>query len=122
MQEDEETRGEKLKALRRGVAEGWLEGRGKEVALNVVDEVVFEAGGGSAPPSEQGKSTGTGNALRPRPGCRGRPPETLLGELLRGPGPLGKAPSTMANVPKEAARLTSASAVAKEGQRRLQEC
>ena len=43
MEEDEETRGEKLKALRRHVAEEWLEGPGKETALSVLDEMVFEA-------------------------------------------------------------------------------
>ena len=45
MEEDEETRGEKLKALRRHVAEEWLEGPGKETALSVLDEMVFEAAG-----------------------------------------------------------------------------
>jgi len=47
MEEDEETRGEKLKSLRRGVAEGWLDGRGKEIALSVLDEMVLEAAGES---------------------------------------------------------------------------
>jgi hypothetical protein len=47
MEEDEETRGEKLKTLRRGVAEGWVDGPGKEVALSVLDEMVFEAAGES---------------------------------------------------------------------------
>ena len=42
---DAETRGEKLKTLRRCVAEGWLDGRGKETALSVLDEMVFEAAG-----------------------------------------------------------------------------
>jgi len=47
MEEDEETRGEKLKTLRRRVAEGWPEGPGKETALSVLDEMVFEAAGES---------------------------------------------------------------------------
>ena len=47
MQEDEETRGEKLKTLRRRVAEDWLDGRGNETALRVLDEMVFEAAGES---------------------------------------------------------------------------
>jgi hypothetical protein len=47
MEEDEETRGEKLKTLRRGIAEGWLEGPGKETALSVLDEMVIEAAGES---------------------------------------------------------------------------
>jgi hypothetical protein len=47
MEEDEETRGEKLKTLRRHVAEKWLEGPGKETALSVLDEMVFEAAGES---------------------------------------------------------------------------
>jgi hypothetical protein len=33
-----------LKALRRRVAEDWLDGQGKETALSVLDELVFEAG------------------------------------------------------------------------------
>jgi hypothetical protein len=45
--QDQETRGEKLKTLRRGVAEGWLDGPGKEIALSVLDEMVFEATGES---------------------------------------------------------------------------
>jgi hypothetical protein len=36
-----------LKTLRRGVAEGWLDGPGKEVALSVLDEMVFETAGES---------------------------------------------------------------------------
>jgi hypothetical protein len=36
-----------LKTLRRGVAERWLDGPGKETALSVLDEMVFEATGGS---------------------------------------------------------------------------
>jgi hypothetical protein len=47
MEEDEETRGEKLKSLRRRVAEEWLEGPGKETALSVLDEMVFDAAGES---------------------------------------------------------------------------
>src|SRR5829696_3841039 len=47
MEEDAETRSEKLKSLRRHVAEEWLEGPGKETALNVLDEMVFEAAGES---------------------------------------------------------------------------
>ena len=47
MEEDAETRSEKLKALRRRVAEDWLDGRGKETALSVLDEMVFEAAGES---------------------------------------------------------------------------
>jgi hypothetical protein len=47
MEEDEETRSEKLKSLRRRVAEEWLEGRAKETALSVLDEMVFEAAGES---------------------------------------------------------------------------
>ena len=47
MEEDAETRGEKLQTLRRRVAEGWLEGPGKETALSVLDEMVFEAAGES---------------------------------------------------------------------------
>ena len=43
MEEDVETRSEKLKSLRRSVAEGWLEGPGKETALSVLDEMVIEA-------------------------------------------------------------------------------
>ena len=45
MEEDAETRNEKLKSLRRRVAEEWLEGAGKETALSVLDEMVFEAAG-----------------------------------------------------------------------------
>jgi hypothetical protein len=44
MEEDAETRSEKLKTLRRRVAEDWLDGQGKEIALSVLDEMVFEAG------------------------------------------------------------------------------
>jgi hypothetical protein len=47
MEEDAETRGEKLKTLRRRVAEGWLEGPGKETALGVLDEMVLETAGES---------------------------------------------------------------------------
>ena len=47
MQEDEETPGEKLKTLRRRVAEDWLDGHGKEVALSVLDEMVLETAGES---------------------------------------------------------------------------
>ena len=42
-----ETRSEKLKSLRRGVAEEWLDGPGKETALSALDEMVFEAAGES---------------------------------------------------------------------------
>jgi len=49
MEEDVETRSDKLKSLRRGVAESWLEGPGKETALAVLDEMVFDAAG-EAPP------------------------------------------------------------------------
>jgi len=52
MEEDAETRSEKLKTLRRCVAEGWLEGPGKETADGVLDEMVFEAAGESPPNSE----------------------------------------------------------------------
>jgi hypothetical protein len=45
--EDDETRREKLKSLRRHVAEDWLDGPGKETALSVLDEMVFEAAGES---------------------------------------------------------------------------
>jgi hypothetical protein len=34
-----------LKSLRRRVAEGWLDGPGKETALSVIDEMVFESAG-----------------------------------------------------------------------------
>jgi hypothetical protein len=47
MEEDEETYGGKLKSLRRRVAEDWLDGPGKETALSVLDEMVFEAAGES---------------------------------------------------------------------------
>ena len=47
MEEDEETRSEKLKSLRRCVAEDWLDGPGKETALSGLDEMVFEAAGES---------------------------------------------------------------------------
>jgi hypothetical protein len=47
MEEDEETRSETLKSLRRHVAEEWLEGPSKETALSVLDEMVFEAAGES---------------------------------------------------------------------------
>jgi hypothetical protein len=47
MEEDAETRSEKLKTLRRRVAEGWLDGPGKVTALSVLDEMVFEAAGES---------------------------------------------------------------------------
>ena len=46
-EEDPETRSEKLKSLRRRVAEDWLDGPGKEVALSVLNEMVFEAAGES---------------------------------------------------------------------------
>jgi hypothetical protein len=52
MEEDEETRGEKLKTLRRRVAEDWLDGPGKETALRVLDEMVLE-------PQESGHRTRT---------------------------------------------------------------
>jgi hypothetical protein len=47
MEDDAETCGEKLTTLRRCVAEEWLEGPGKETALSVLDEMVFEAAGES---------------------------------------------------------------------------
>ena len=47
MEEEEEMGSEKLKSLRRRVAEEWLEGPGKETALSVLDEMVFEAAGES---------------------------------------------------------------------------
>jgi hypothetical protein len=47
MEDDTETRGEKLKTLRRCVAEDWLDGPGKETALSVLDEMVFETAGES---------------------------------------------------------------------------
>ena len=47
MEDDVETRSEKLKCLRRGVAEDWIDGLGKETALSVLDEMVFEAVGES---------------------------------------------------------------------------
>jgi hypothetical protein len=50
MEEDEETRSETLKSLRRHVAEEWLEGPSKETALSVLDEMVFE-GAGEWPPN-----------------------------------------------------------------------
>jgi hypothetical protein len=40
-------RSEKLKSLRRRVAEAWLDGPGKETALRVLDETVLEAAGES---------------------------------------------------------------------------
>jgi hypothetical protein len=43
--QDAETRSEWLKSLRRRVAEGWLDGPGKETALSVIDEMVFESAG-----------------------------------------------------------------------------
>jgi hypothetical protein len=43
MEEDEETRGEKLKTLRRRVAEDWRDSPGKETALDVLDEMVLAA-------------------------------------------------------------------------------
>ena len=52
MEEDEETRSEKLKSLRRRVAEDWLDGPGKETALSVLDEMVFEAAGEWPPNSD----------------------------------------------------------------------
>jgi hypothetical protein len=52
MEEDEETRGEKLKTLRRRVAEDWLDGPGKETALRVLDEMVLEAAGEWPPNSD----------------------------------------------------------------------
>jgi hypothetical protein len=42
VEEDAETRSERLKALRRRVAEDWLDGPGKERALSVLDEMLFE--------------------------------------------------------------------------------
>jgi hypothetical protein len=47
MEEDGETRSEELKSLRRRVAEGWLDSPGKETALSVLDEMVFETAGES---------------------------------------------------------------------------
>ena len=47
MGNDAERRSEELKSLRRRVAERWLEGPGKETALSVLDEMVFEAAGES---------------------------------------------------------------------------
>jgi hypothetical protein len=52
MDEDDETCGEKLKSLRRRVAEDWLDGPGKETALSVLDEMVFEAAGEWPPNSD----------------------------------------------------------------------
>ena len=52
MEEDAETRVEKLKTLRRRVAEGWLDGPGKETALSVLDQMVFETAGESPPNSD----------------------------------------------------------------------
>ena len=49
MEEDVETRSEKLKSLRRRVAGVWLDGAGKEMALRVLDEMVFEAAEESPP-------------------------------------------------------------------------
>jgi hypothetical protein len=42
---EDETYSGKLKSLRRCVAEGWLDSPGKETALSVLDEMVFEAAG-----------------------------------------------------------------------------
>ena len=53
MEEDEETRDERLKSLRRRVAEVWLDGAGKERALRVLDEMVFESAGESPLNSDQ---------------------------------------------------------------------
>jgi hypothetical protein len=47
MEEDADTRSEKLKTLRRRVAEDWLDGHGKEIALSVLDQMVFETAGES---------------------------------------------------------------------------
>jgi hypothetical protein len=47
VEEDEETYSEKLKSLRRRVAEDWLDGHGKEIALSVLDQMVFEVTGES---------------------------------------------------------------------------
>jgi len=47
MEEDAETRSEKLKTLRRRVAEGWLDSHGKEILLSGLDEMVFEVTGES---------------------------------------------------------------------------
>jgi hypothetical protein len=47
VEEDAETRSEKLKILRRRVAEDWLDGQGKEIALSVLDQMVIEATGES---------------------------------------------------------------------------
>jgi hypothetical protein len=47
MEEDAEPRSEKLKTMRRRVAEGWLDGPGKETALSVLDQMVFEVTGES---------------------------------------------------------------------------
>jgi len=52
MEEDAEPRSEKLKSLRRRVAEGWLDGPGKETALSVLDEMVLEAAGEWPPNSD----------------------------------------------------------------------
>jgi hypothetical protein len=52
IEEDTQTHSEKLKTLRRRVAEGWLDGRGKETALSVLDEMVVEAAEGSTPNSD----------------------------------------------------------------------
>jgi hypothetical protein len=42
---EDETYSGKLKSLRRCVAEGWLDSPGKETALSVLDEMLFEAAG-----------------------------------------------------------------------------
>jgi hypothetical protein len=47
VEEDAETRSERLKSLRRRVAEDWLDGPGKETALSVLDQMVFEVTGES---------------------------------------------------------------------------
>jgi hypothetical protein len=44
---EDKTDSGKLKSLRRCVAEDWLDGPGKETALSVLDEMVFEAAGES---------------------------------------------------------------------------
>jgi hypothetical protein len=52
MDDDAETHGEKLKSLRRRVAEDWLDSPGKETALTVLDEMVLEAAGEWPPNSD----------------------------------------------------------------------
>ena len=52
MEDDAETRSQKLRFVRRRVAEEWLEGPGKETALSVLDEMVIEAAGESPPNSD----------------------------------------------------------------------